>query len=452
MTGEIHAPVFVLSGARSGSTLVRYILDAHADLACPEETTIPHACLQLAGVWGAILGTPLPSGPSVNVAAIPDPVIAEVRRVVDSMIESYLARRGKRRFCEKSIGAAMFADLLMRLYPDAKFICLVRHSMDFIKSALDASPWGLLSFGFDKYATAGAGNMVCSLGQYWIDHTNEIMKVARRYPQDSYILRYEDLVNAPERVAGNVFAFLGVTQQPGISHQCLDARRERLGAGDHKLWWTSEISTKPVGQGQVVPPRLLTPQVRHRMNMLLSQLSYLLVERDWGTADGPTDPRVPGSGPPDEHRSPAQAGPAAGGMTLSLEKRLRHGISNIDARFTDRWQPCSGDTFACVSRPRTAARETRWLIDLTRRTIRKAGSSDYQWGLVGQADAWEAVLSGRSDLTTSVRHGELRYCEGKAAGSEATVLLPEVGVAGQRLEMVGDLLGLTPWLSSQLAG
>jgi hypothetical protein len=432
---------------------VRYILDAHADLACPEETTIPHVTLQIAAVWAAILGTPLPAGQAVNVAAIPDPVIAQVRRVIDSMIDYYLASRDKRRFCDKSLGAAKFADLLKRLYPEAKFVCLVRHSMDFIKSALEASPWGLMGFGFDRYAASGSGNMVSSLGQYWTDHISDIVSVARRYPDTSYVLRYEDLVNAPEYVAGNMFDFLGASPQPGISQQCLDARRERVGQGDHKLWWRSEISTESVGRGQTVPPRLLTAQVLDKMNGLLSQLAYLRVEKDWGTAEGPSDPRVPGSGPPAElQRSPTEARPAAGVMTRSLQKRLREGIRKMDASFTARWQSCSSDTFACVSRPRTAAREARWLIDLTRRTMSKAGNGDYQWGLVGEPEAWEAVLSGRTDLSTSIRRGELRYCEGKNSRPEVTSLPPDIAVAEDRVEMVGYLLGLTPWLGSQLAG
>jgi len=34
-------PVFVLCNVRSGSTLLRFGLDAHPDLACPPETNLP---------------------------------------------------------------------------------------------------------------------------------------------------------------------------------------------------------------------------------------------------------------------------------------------------------------------------------------------------------------------------------------------------------------------------
>ena len=52
-------PVFVLCMGRSGSTLLRFLLDAHPELACPPETSMPALCGQLAVVWSLIEGAPL---------------------------------------------------------------------------------------------------------------------------------------------------------------------------------------------------------------------------------------------------------------------------------------------------------------------------------------------------------------------------------------------------------
>jgi len=52
-------PVFVLCNGRSGSTLLRFMLDAHPDLACPPETNLPGLCVQLATVWSLIEGAPM---------------------------------------------------------------------------------------------------------------------------------------------------------------------------------------------------------------------------------------------------------------------------------------------------------------------------------------------------------------------------------------------------------
>jgi protein-tyrosine sulfotransferase len=136
-------PVFVLCAGRSGSTLLRFLLDAHPDLACPPETRLPWLARQLATAW-TVIEDAGPTGQSGNGnspdAAISAPVAEGLRRSLDPMMSSYLRRRGKRRYCDKSLGAAQHAGLLLRIWPDARFICLYRHPMDVIASGIGASP------------------------------------------------------------------------------------------------------------------------------------------------------------------------------------------------------------------------------------------------------------------------------------------------------------------------
>jgi hypothetical protein len=121
-------PVFVLCMGRSGSTLLRLILDTHPDLACPPETMLPALCSQLAVVWSLIEGAPLSLQRGDAPPVIPDAAIAGIRDTMDRMTAPYLARRGKRRFCDKSLGTAGYAELLLRIYPGARFHLLVPSS------------------------------------------------------------------------------------------------------------------------------------------------------------------------------------------------------------------------------------------------------------------------------------------------------------------------------------
>lgn len=100
---------------RSGSTLLRLILDTHPDLACPPETNIPALCSQLAVVWSLIEGAPLSLQRGDAPSAIPDAAIAGIRQTMDLMTAPYLQRRGKKLYCDKSLGTAVYAGLLMRL-------------------------------------------------------------------------------------------------------------------------------------------------------------------------------------------------------------------------------------------------------------------------------------------------------------------------------------------------
>ena len=96
--------------------------------------------------------------------------------MLDEMTGSYLARRGKHVFCDKSLGSARHADLLLQIYPQARFICLYRHPMDTIRSGLDACPLGLNGYGFDPYIAGSPGNAVLALARYWLDHATAIAR------------------------------------------------------------------------------------------------------------------------------------------------------------------------------------------------------------------------------------------------------------------------------------
>ncbi len=103
----MHGPV--------GSTLLRFLLDAHPDLACPPETSLPALCTQLAVVWSLIEGAPLAAERGDAPPQVPDAAVKGIRRMLDEMTWSYLERRGKRLFCDKSLGSARHADLLRQI-------------------------------------------------------------------------------------------------------------------------------------------------------------------------------------------------------------------------------------------------------------------------------------------------------------------------------------------------
>src|SRR6516164_1201577 len=192
-TGLVADPVFVLCNGRSGSTLLRFVLDAHPELACPPETNLPGLCVQLATVWSLIEGAPLSANRGDEPPDIPEAAIAGVRESMDRMLGSYLSRRGKKRYCDKSLGTARFAELLLRVYPGAKFLCLYRLPMDVIASGLEACPWGLNGYGFDSYATTTPGNSVMALARFWVDNTAMTLAAEELFAAQSLRVRYEDL-------------------------------------------------------------------------------------------------------------------------------------------------------------------------------------------------------------------------------------------------------------------
>jgi protein-tyrosine sulfotransferase len=453
-------PVFVLCMGRSGSTLLRFLLDAHPELACPPETNLPALCGQLAVVWSLIEGVPLSAERGAAPPRVPAAAVAGIRRMTDEMTGSYLARRGKRLFCDKSLGSARSADLLVQIYPAAKFVCLYRHPMDVIRSGLDACPWGLNGYGFDQYIVGSPGNAVLALARYWLDNAALIAGVEEAHPGRCHRVRYEDLVEDPEGVMAGVYGFIGVGPAAGVARACFSAERERFGPGDHKIWATSAVSAASVGSGESVPAAMIPPQVAAAVNELAGQLGYLPVDGEWGTPGRPADPRIPGTVPSLASASapapPPGGGPAAGSGVLP--EFLRRRLEGADERFASRWESCAAGKFLVVSRAVAGGSEAQWLVDLGARTVtaedgraehddEQADDDDEQaddatWSVLGSPEAWQAVLGGQLNLHTALRRCDLRYC----TTGEDSPLLTQTRVA-----MLADLLGLGSWRQADAA-
>jgi hypothetical protein len=321
-TPSCDDPAFVLCAGRSGSTLLRLLLDSHPVLACPSETKLPGLCAVLASAWAVAEDVSLGDDPGRRAAGrdsddkdsdgegadggkgadgkgpdggrkmlhAPEQVVAGLRKSLDPA--ACLARTGKQRFVDKSLGAAAYAGLLRQVWPKAKYISLYRHPMDLIASGIDASPWGLDGYGFENYVARFPGNSVAAIAEYWLDYTRAIAAAEQQLGPDCLRVRYEDLVADPEAEAQRVFDFLGVETVPGITEEMFSQPRQPTGLGDHKIWETSRIGSDSVGRGWAVPARRIPPPLLNAINGLAGGLGYLPVTPDWGIGDQPDDVRV----------------------------------------------------------------------------------------------------------------------------------------------------------------
>jgi hypothetical protein len=421
--------------------LLRFLLDGHPDLACPPETNVPNLCAQLATVWSLVAGAPLAAERGAEPPVIPDAAVSGVRHTLDLMLGSYLARRVKRRYCDKSLGTARLAALLMRIYPEAKFLCLYRHPMDVIASGMEACPWGLTGYGFDSYIAASPGNMVLALARYWADSATAIGAAEETFADSCHRVRYEDLVADPEGVAEGIFRFLGVASAPGISSRCFTAERERTGPADYKIWHTSGITTASVGRGWQVPAGQLPPAVLEPVNTLAAGLGYVPVGPDWGSGAPPADVRAdrPGAAAADTG-PPGAATDGMGPGAADVGERLRAVPARLDDGFGRRWGEQVSRPFGVVVIGRPGIRgQARWRVDLAARSVTAVATADddaTEWEIAGSAAVWQQVMDGEVNIGVALRRQELRYCDADDVGPAGTAA---------RIDMLGDLLGFGCW-------
>jgi len=466
-------PVFVLCAGRSGSTLLRFLLDAHPDLACPPETRLPWLARQLATAWAVIEDAgpfgQSPNGSSAD-AAISAPVAAGLRRSLDPMMTSYLRRRGKRRYCDKSLGAAQHAGLLLKIWPGARFICLYRHPMDVIASGIEASPWGLTSYGFEPYIGSPPDNNIAALARYWLDYTTSIVAAEEQFTDRCLPVRYEDLVTDPDGEIARILAFIGATPAPGIVARCFGPGHQRFGPGDYKIWNTTGVSADSVGRGWTMPAGKIPAPLLGRVNELADVLGYIRVGEHWGTGAKPADLRTrndpapaaggqsgaeagrePDRAPDREHgREPERASdraPAAlPDWAVAVDERVRAGLARVGDQFArDHGSRARESVLLFVNAPAWADADAWWRLDLAAGTVAvglgEAGV-DADWSLTGSAEAWDRLLGGQANLGVAFRRGDLRYADKGDAGAGS------MG-ADTRVAALTDLLGLARWVAAR---
>jgi hypothetical protein len=398
----LDEPVIILTGARSGSTLLRLILDAHPDLACPAETNIIKACRQLASAFATIHGV-------TDVEQASQESRGPIDSAIYALFSNYLERRGKLRWCDKSLGTAQMARWFVNLYPKTKFICLYRHCMDVISSGLEASPWGLMGYGFEEFVALSSGNSLSALAAYWIEHTGRILDFERDNKERCLRVHYEQLVESPEMVARDVFAFLGVTPVPGITEHCLGIQPGADGPGDHKIRATRKITADSVGRGIVIPVSMIpVPQIQV-MNYLLGELGYVLVDDTWQKSACPPE-LLPHNGSANgsagaESCSATSFGERFAQSVLAnigdvFRARAHAGLARIAHAGAGAWAgPDVCSSFVLVAYVRDSYHlASSWRIDLNRQEITQMpgdGKDPYQadWLVTGDAETWLTVTA-----------------------------------------------------------
>jgi Sulfotransferase family len=412
------APVFILTASRSGSTLLRFILDSHPDLACPPETMIGSACATMIRLFGYLENSG--AAERTDVFAPPDVSpegIKVIREAIDSAYSRYLSQRGKKQWCDKSLDTYQFAELIVKIYPEAKFICLVRHCMDVIASGARLCPWGVSRYGFDPYVAQFPGNTVAAIGAYWLACNRAIFEFRDKNPDRCAVVRYEDLVTAPEDVAADVLAFIGASPAPGITRACFALPHESRGPGDEKIWFTDRVLADSMGQGVAVPVAALPADMKEGINAILDGLSYRIIDDGWQSMVGSVDPRAeaPASQPaaalPSGHAG-SHADGAVESVIQALSARLDSGSTAMSQRILAQWPSLTGVTVRLIAEsPAGDHAEVGWRFpaaDAAALLPAAAPSGSGTPQLIASPATWLALLDGKANLMDEILTGRLR--------------------------------------------
>jgi hypothetical protein len=229
----IAPPVFVVGCGRSGTTLLRLMLDAHSDLAIPGETHFLIALwdrrrqFETAGgrLDAEALARSAMSSHQFRYWEVPDDAVLQRVRVlppdagfadtVGALYMAYADERGKRRWGDKTPQYVRSIPLLARIFDGSRFIHVIRDGRDVALSYLSLR-WGPPN--------------VWRAARIWRDDVAAGRQAGTALGPSRYLeVRYERLVAEPEATLRDVCAFLELPFEQGMLEYHL-VGGERLGA------------------------------------------------------------------------------------------------------------------------------------------------------------------------------------------------------------------------------
>jgi hypothetical protein len=257
----LERPTFILCTLRSGSTLLRVLLDSHSQLHAPHEIHLRYLSVDFDAKW---------SERSMREMGLDKKGLEYL--LWDRVLHRELAASGKPHIVDKTPNNVFIVERLKECWPDARFIFLLRHP------AMIARSREAIVDQVDHEKNVDLIRRYC-----------EALEAARqRY--DGVTVRYEELTTDPAATTRRICEHLGLTWEPQmLDYGKADHGRYKSGLGD----WSEKIKSGKVQPPEPPPPIEEIPEALRPMSVA------------WGYLPAGAE----GATPPAASRSPETPGP-----------------------------------------------------------------------------------------------------------------------------------------------
>ncbi len=188
------APIFVVGCQRSGTTLLRLILDSHPAISCGPETRFLQGLAPVTGTdWKRMQ----------LYGFSRDDWHRRFAELFGGFQQEYAERRGKTRWADKTPLYAKHLDFIDEVFPDALVIHVIRDGPDVVLSHRDRFGWWSSVKAVEK----------------WPRYIRTARAWGRTAGPDRYLeLRYEDIVADTEVAMRRVLDFVGEPWDDAVLH------------------------------------------------------------------------------------------------------------------------------------------------------------------------------------------------------------------------------------------
>jgi len=245
--------VVILGTPRSGTTLLRRLLDAHSQIACPPETYVLSGAARFLHEESFAQGLRIGALFGLGYAGFEEEeVIERLRRFAFGFFEDHAARVGKTRWAEKTAFDAFHVPAIRRICSGhVRFVCLHRHGLDVAASLAElVDKTGGFVEELHRYVTRHAQPLE-AYARAWVDTAGAIEDLAAQ-EEHALSIRYESLARDPESVLREVLAFVDEPWEDGIVDRALGASGG-VGFGDWKTYARARIDTSSVSRWTSLP-------------------------------------------------------------------------------------------------------------------------------------------------------------------------------------------------------
>lgn len=258
--------VFVIGAQRSGTSLLQMILNAHSQIAMAREAEFLVPFLKKKYVNHPLSGKGLKTfffnyfstveehikfsyaDYADYFSKLPLKKTITLKDFIDELFLSICQRKGKSIWCNKTPLFIPKIDILLTLFPNAKFIHIVRDGRDVFVSRRKNRP-------VDDDLVINALDWCCKL--YRIARSFEKIPINNRLT-----IRYEDLIENPETTLRTICSLIGVDYEPTMlqfyktSKDHLSSRHSKLIFKqinrDNKMKWKRNLTSKEINLFNVI--------------------------------------------------------------------------------------------------------------------------------------------------------------------------------------------------------
>jgi len=224
VNGTKNPYLFIVGCPRSGTTLLRRVLDAHPSIAITTREThwVPTVFSDKEGLTPDGFVTPelipkllanprflklgIPPQALMKLTESPEPI--HYARFVTGVFDLYGEAQKKPLVGDKTPGYVRQLSLLHTLWPTARFVHLIRDGRDICLSVMD---WKDKAQKFDRRFPTWSEDPISTAALWWKWHVDLGRQAGRSLgPKLYYEVRYESLVNNPLQECMALCRFLGV--------------------------------------------------------------------------------------------------------------------------------------------------------------------------------------------------------------------------------------------------